>query len=518
MAPFLIALVLGALSAFGFQPYDLWPFTLLAFGLLYIPLWRAATRRQAALIGWCFGLGQFVLGLDWIAKAFTFQSDMPAWLGWIAVVLLSLYLALFPALAALAAWEGTKRLNAGAASFALLFGAGWAVCEWLRGTLFTGFPWNPVSVALVGLPVAQGAKWVGTYALSGLFVAACGFVLILAMRPRDALTRDQILTPRNIPAAIGLLLLVGLTVPALWLRLHPAAPPPFPKGPLVHVVQPDIGQDQLNDPGLQEQHLQRLTALSGIPGAKPRLILWPESAIEQNVAEDPAARARIAAILGPQDVLMGGGETPIHDKKSGEMIAAYNSTFVINHANQIFARYDKAHLVPFGEYLPFRSVLAHIGLRRLVQGSLDFETGPGPATVDVPGFGRVGMQICYEMVFSGQVVNESYRPDFIFNPSDDAWFGRAGPPQHLAQARLRAIEEGVPIIRSTPTGISAIIDSRGRMLRSLDPHQMGMMELPLPAPGARTIFSHLGNAAVLLIAVLLGGLAFASRRYKESFI
>jgi apolipoprotein N-acyltransferase len=518
MAPFLIALVLGVLSAFGFQPYDLWPFTLLAFGLIYIPLWRARTRWQAALTGWCFGLGQFVLGLDWIAKAFTYQADMPAWLGWLAVVLLSLYLALFPALAALAAWEGTRRLNAGAATFSLLFGAGWAVTEWLRGTLLTGFPWNPVSVALVGLPVAAGAKWVGTYALSGLFVATCGFILILAMRPRDALTRDQLLTPRNIPAAIGLVLLVGLGGPALWLRLHPAATPPFPKGPLVHVVQPDIGQGERFSADLEARHFDRLAALSGKPGAKPRLILWPESGIEENVAEDPAARARIAALLGPADYLMGGGEQPIRDPKSGDLIAAYNSTFVLNHAGQVFARYDKAHLVPFGEYLPFRPILSHIGLRRLVQGSVDFRSGPGPATIDVPGFGKVGMQLCYEIVFSGHVVNEAYRPDFLFNPSNDAWFGRAGPPQHLAQARMRAIEEGVPIIRATPTGISAIVDADGRILRSLDPGQMGMMEMPLPAPGPRTLFSHLGDWAVLLIAVLLGGLAFASRRYKESFI
>jgi apolipoprotein N-acyltransferase len=182
------------------------------------------------------------------------------------------------------------------------------------------------------------------------------------------------------------------------------------------------------------------------------------------------------------------------------------------------ARYDKAHLVPWGEYLLMRPLMSAIGVSRLVPGQIDFRPGPGPATIDVPGFGKVGMQLCYEIVFSGHVVNEAYRPDFLFNPSNDAWFGRAGPPQHLAQARMRAIEEGVPIIRATPTGISAIVDADGRILRSLDPGQMGMMEMPLPAPGPRTLFSHLGDWAVLLIAVLLGGLAFASRRYKESFI
>jgi apolipoprotein N-acyltransferase len=518
MAPFGIALVLGILSAFGFAPFNLWPLMLLAFGLLYLPLAKAQRGWHAALIGWLFGFGQFVLGLDWIAKAFTYQANMPAWLGWIAVVLLSCYLAVYPALATFVAWWGTRRLNAGATTMTLLFGAGWAVCEWLRSTVFTGFPWNPVSVTMIGLPLAHAARVTGTYALSGLVVASAGFILILAMRPKESLTRQTIATATNIPAAIGLGLLVGLyLVPALLQQFAPSAPPAFPKGPVVRIIQPNIDQGERWAPGLAQRHLALEQALSGVPGDRPRLILWPESGIEQNAFEDPIARSQLASILGPHDFLMGGGESPIRDK-AGEEIEAGNSIFTIGYGGTLHARYDKAHLVPWGEYLPMRPLMSAIGLSRLVPGAIDFRPGPGPATIDVPGFGKVGMQLCYEMVFSGHVVNEAYRPDFIFNPSNDAWFGHSGPPQHLAQARMRAIEEGLPIARATTNGVSALIDADGRILHQIDAHQSGMIELPLPAPHAATVFSRIGNWAVAMIALLLGGLAFATRRYKESFI
>ncbi|NIJ34020.1 apolipoprotein N-acyltransferase [Sphingomonas oligoaromativorans] len=518
MAPLLSALALGLLSAFGFAPYGLWPLTLLSFALLFLFLGRAGTWKQAAAIGWCFGFAQFVLGLDWIATAFTYQANMPAWLGWVAVALLSVYLALYPALATASAWWATKRIGGGAATLTLFLGASWALSEWLRGTMFTGFPWNPIAVSVVDLPLAHLARITGTYALSGLVVASAGFILILATRPREALARANVLSAANIPGAIGLGLLVGLyAVPAVLLRFDPPAPPPAGKGPTVHLVQPDIGQGERWAPELSARHLARLQALSGIPGTKPRLILWPESAIEDNVQEDPAARARLASILGPNDILLGGGEAPIRDS-TGEEIAARNSIFAIGAGGRLIARYDKAHLVPYGEYLPMRPILSRIGVSRLVPGVLDFIPGPGPRSIDLPGFGTVGMQLCYEMVFSGHVVDEAHRPAFIFNPSNDAWFGPSGPVQHLAQARLRAIEEGIPIARATPNGVSALIDADGRLLKSLPAHAMGMVELPMPAALPPTIFARIGNWAVLLIALLLGGLAFGARRYKESFI
>jgi apolipoprotein N-acyltransferase len=518
MAQLLSALLLGILSAFGFAPLGLWPLTLLAFAFLYLFLSKAETLWKAAAIGWLFGLGNFTFGLDWIAKAFTYQAAMPAWLGWVAVVALSLYLALFPALATASAWWATRRIKGGAVSLTLFLGASWAVSEWLRGTIFTGFPWNPISVTIIDLPFAFVSRTVGTYALSGLVVASTGFMLILATRPRDALTRRTLLSVANIPAAIGLAILVGLyTTPALLQRFDPAPPPPMPTGPIAQVVQPDIGQGERWSPGLAQRHLTRLQALSGAPADKPRLVLWPESAIEGDAQDDPAVRAQLASILGPHDILLGGGEAAIRNA-AGEEIFARNRVFAIGAGGVLLGTYDKAHLVPYGEYLPMRPLLSAIGLSRLVPGDIDFLPGPGPQTLTLPGFGKVGLQICYEMVFSGHVVDESNRPAFVFNPSNDAWFGKSGPPQHLAQARLRAIEEGMPVVRATPTGVSAIVDADGLVLKSLPEDSMGMMALPLPTALPPTLFAHLGNWAVLLIALLLGGVAFAARTYKESFI
>ena len=163
---------------------------------------------------------------------------------------------------------------------------------------------------------------------------------------------------------------------------------------------------------------------------------------------------------------------------------ATNSVFAIRPDGRIPARYDKAHLVPYGEYLPMRPLLSAIGLSRLAPGDLDFDPGPGPQTLEIPGVGRVGFQLCYEIIFSGEVVDRAHRPDFIFNPSNDAWFGAWGPPQHLAQARLRALEEGLPVIRATPTGISAIIDAHGRLLQSIPLGADGGDRRPPAAAGA----------------------------------
>jgi apolipoprotein N-acyltransferase len=196
-----------------------------------------------------------------------------------------------------------------------------------------------------------------------------------------------------------------------------------------------------------------------------------------------------------------------------------NSVYVLGPGGQVRARYDKAHLVPYGEYLPMRPLLSTIGLSRLAPGDVDFISGPGPRTIDLPGWGKAGFQLCYEIIFSGEVVNRRNRPDFIFNPSNDAWFGAWGPPQHLAQARLRAAEEGLPVIRSTPTGISALIDARGRVLNQLPWRQEGYFDASLPPPASRpTFFARFGNVIPLLIgfALLIAGIALGrAGRYRQ---
>ncbi|WP_420136564.1 apolipoprotein N-acyltransferase [Sphingomonas sp.] len=503
------AFLLGLAAACGFAPLCLWPLTLVALAGLIAAIGQAGTLRRAAGLGWWFGLGFFCLGLNWIAIAFTYQAAMPAWLGWVAVVLLSLFLALYPALAAAAAWWIAR----GRPGLALVcaFAGCWLAAEMLRAVLLTGFAWNPIAAIWAPLPgVLRITKWIGTYGLSGLSVAYAGLLLLLFRYGVAALRTPASDRARRLGLAalgVGAALAGGTLFAVDW-----AAPDaPAPAGPLLHVVQPNIGQENKWDEAHSADNYRRLTGLSGMPGARPRIIFWPEVAIPAQLEQDALTRRALANLLGPRDLLLTGAET-VRFNENGDLVAAANSLFAIDADARILGRYDKSHLVPFGEYLPMRPLLSHLGLSRLAPGDADFDSGPGPGNVALPGVGPVGVQICYEIIFSGQVIDRANRPRFLFNPSNDAWFGRWGPPQHLAQARLRAAEEAMPIVRSTPTGISAIIDTDGRLLASLPWRTAGAIELPLPEARPPTLFARFGNLLPALVGLLLLAIGFASRR------
>ncbi len=501
MKPLLLSFLAGLAAACGFEPVGLWPLTLVAFALLLWLVRGASTLRGALARGWWFGVGHFVLGLNWIATAFTYQAEMPASLGYVAVVLLSLYLAVYPAAAAGLAWRWGRRDDA---RLVLLFAAAWIVTEWLRATMFTGFAWNPLGVSVAALPAAKGARLVGTYGLSGMVVLAGGVLLLLRLRQwRFALATFSI---------VGLLGGVGAMVGG-----RGAAPAGIP----IRIVQPNIGQQDKWREGFEEENLVRLAAYSGGGRDSPRLLLWPEAAVTrplENGLRDPGhagevvrLRRAVAAMLGPGDLLLTGGVT-WRSADGFDVTSATNSVFAIDPAGRILARYDKAHLVPYGEYLPMRPILSALGLSRLAPGDVDFDPGPGATTLDLPVAGKVGFQLCYEIIFSGEVVDRRNRPDFLFNPSNDAWFGAWGPPQHLAQARLRAIEEGLPVLRATPTGISAVIDSDGRLLASLPWRQAGVIDSRLPGAKPPTPFARFGNLLPMLFALLLVALALGAQR------
>jgi apolipoprotein N-acyltransferase len=497
----LIAFVAGLIAATAFQPLGLWPAMPLAFAIFLWSLREAPRLRTALARGWWFGVGQFVLGLNWIATAFTYQAAMPGWLGWIAVVLLSLYLAVYPALAAAVAWRWGRgnRLV-----LALALAAAWIATEWLRATMFTGFAWNPAGVALLPTFFARAATLVGTYGASGAAVLLGGALWQLG--------------DRRWPSGAAL----AASVAALGLAGFLASPPARgPAGPAIRIAQPNISQDVKTSGGADDEALDRLRRLSIHDPAVPHLILWPEAAVDaplQTALRYPEAqadagqlRAEMGAALGPHDLLLTGGIGA--GSATGRAItSATNSVFAILPDGRILARYDKAHLVPYGEYLPMRAILTPLGLSRLVPGDLDFDPGPGPQTKVLPLVGKAGFQLCYEIVFSGEVVDRRNRPAFLFNPSNDAWFGSWGPPQHLAQARMRALEEGVPILRSTPTGISAVVDADGRVVASLPLRAMAAIESRLPAPKPATLFARVGNLLPLLFALLLAAAAIAVRR------
>ena len=498
----LYAFLIGAASAFAFEPAGLWPLLLLAFAFLCELVDRTKSLPRALLTGWAFGLGQFVVGLNWIATAFTFQAAMPPWLGWVAVVLVSLYLAVYPALAAGLAWRFGRDDRT---VLVVVRGGAWAITEWLRGSIFTGFPWNPAAAVLAPTPLITIGALIGTYGLSGLVVLLGGAIWLEY--------RKQWLP---------LVVILGATA-LLWL-LPASAVPPDPLTVLnVRIVQPNIGQEDKWRPGFDVEAAKRLANLSG-PPAEPRLLLWPEAAItdpledartDEHSAFAEFQRTRAASLLGPSDRLLTGG-IAIRSKDGVHVDGAANSVFVLLPGGRVAGRYDKAHLVPYGEYLPMRPLLSAIGLSRLAPGELDFASGPGPRTIDLGGeWGKVGFQLCYEIIFSGHVVDENNRPGFIFNPSNDAWFGRWGPPQHLAQARLRAAEEGLPVLRATPTGISAVIDARGNVVKSLPWRTAGVIDAMLPpAAKAPPPFARFGNVIPLILAfaLIIGGIVLGRRR------
>jgi apolipoprotein N-acyltransferase len=505
--PLLVALLAGFLSATGFAPLDLWPVTLACLAVLLHLTWHAPSLRSVLLRGWVFGVGHFTLGNNWIQHAFDYQDKMPPVLGYFAVVLLALYLALYPAIAMGLAWRFARsvkaRWNEPDIAFVLAAASAWILGEYLRATLFTGYPWNPMGVVWMPTPIAQLAGFIGTYGLSGLTLLVAG-ALYLA-------TQHQYRVPLVIA---GLLLVAGFA-------LNPGRPVEDMTRPHVRVVQPNIGQDGVDALDYAPRVLNKLADWSGQPGTVPRLIVWPEGMVNYFIEDgypreyyrqgDPRwVRGRIGGLLGPRDRAMVGGNALFFS--GGKLAGAGNSVWVVDPAGMLGARYDKEHLVPYGEYLPMRTILAPLGLARFVMGDVDFLPGPGPRNLPVQGFGEAGVAICYEIIFSGQIVDRAHRPDFLFNPSNDAWFGSWGPVQHLAQARLRAIEEGLPILRATPTGISAIIDAHGRLIGTVPAGQEGAVEAPLPAPLPPTLFSLLGNWLALIAALASVVFAIAFRR------
>lgn len=502
--PAFAAIALGLIAACAFPPLHLWPLGLAALAGFVWLIHTAANWRSALWRGWWFGWAHLTLANNWIATAFTHQAKMPEVLGWAAVPLLCIYLAWYPAFAALAAHLLAKKRPLWA--FGLVLAGAWIVTEWLRGWVFTGYPWPPLGLMLLGGWEAQGIArvlpWTGTYALSGLAV------LIGAAIADGLMRRDHLLGWLGFAVALALFML-----------------PPSATGPdsdlRYTLVQPHIPQSEINDASKFEEQFARIAALTNPGRDQSRIVLWPESAIpdylepgyperyylQMTAGADPEfARKRIGGIIGPQSTLLTGVvNLDIGTRADGTQgaVSARNSVMAINGTGAITGNYAKAHLVPYGEYLPMRAILEPLGLSRLVAGSIDYEPGPGPRTLDLGQHGKAGIQICYEIVFSGQVADRANRPDYIFNPSNDGWFGSWGPPQHLAQARMRALEEGLPVLRSTTTGISAVIDAGGIVRGHIGPGKADKFEGFVPAAKPPTLFAQWGHRLTLAWAALL---------------
>jgi apolipoprotein N-acyltransferase len=496
----LAAFALGALGAAALPPVHAVPVLLLAFpGLLALLGARGVSGGRAAALGFAWGWGHHVVGLYWVTHAILVDAATWWWLVPLAAPALALPLALFAVPPALLAWwlpSGWARV--------LGFAGAWVLSEMARGVLFTGFPWNLLGSVwtFAALPL-QAASVIGVHGLSLITV-------LIACLP--------ILGPASAAAGRGWRLLAGgaaalalLAAFGAW-RLPGSGPAPALASPPVRIllVQGNIAQSVKWRPEERMAIFRRYleltapaarAALEGAPPGTSLAVIWPETASAFLLAQDPEAK-RLAGAALPQGAVLLAGTVRAVWAPDGTLAEVFNSLVALDPEGEVRALYDKAHLVPFGEYMP----LAGLVPVRLAAGGMDFSAGPGPVALTVPGLPPFGALICYEVIFPGAVA-PAPRPGWLVNITNDAWFGEsAGPWQHLATARLRAVEEGLPLARAAQTGISALFDPYGRRLALLPLSVAGSVAAELPAALPPTPFARFG----LLIPGLLAAAALGS--------
>ena len=498
--PRVAALALGGLAALTLPPFHIYPLLLAFAGLL--DLLRQSERRiEAFVLGWCFGFAHFLLGLYWIGIAFFTDAERFGAFAVPAVLLLCAYLALYPASAA---WLTALYRWRSAVASALVLALAWTAGEMVRGVVYGGFPWNLIGYAFAqSTAISQLAALTGIHGLS-LLAVALGALPAAWLDPRGR-ARWQ-------PLAAGAVILA-----AIWaggaLRLADGVTEPT-DGVHLRLVQGNIAQQDKWQPEGRARAFERHLALSAAAGG-PSHVIWPESAAPYPLDQDAVARQMIAEVVPPGGLLLTGGE---RFDLTSEPPLAWNALFVIERTGALVARYDKRDLVPFGEFLPLRDLLTRFGLEKLTHGSIDFQPGPGRQTITLPGLPPVSPLICYEAIFPGGVVDPDARPAWLLNITNDAWFGRSsGPYQHLTMARIRAIEEGLPLVRSANTGISAVVDPWGRIQARLGLGETGVLDaaLPRPLPQA-TPFARTGPVIVLIpaCALALCALVLETRRRR----
>ncbi len=484
------AALFGALACAALPPLYLVPLLWPAFtGLLWL-LEGARRGSGAFFIGWAFGTGHFLAGLYWVGIAFFVEAGQFAALSPIAVGALAAGIGLFPALAVLIAWLTVRRGPARV----LMLAAAWLATEWLRSWVFSGFPWNLIgSVWVVSDAMLQFAALTGVWGLSLV-------TMVAAAAPATLGDADPRPLRRWAPTGLSMLILA-----LIWLggtlRLA-AAPSPQDdavEGVTLRLVQPSIEQSSKWQADLRSAHIADQMALTaGAGAARVTHAIWAETAITYFLANEPKLRRALARVVPPGGLLLSGAP---RGAGQGSEMRIWNSFHALDFSGEIRGTYDKFHLVPFGEHVPLRSLF---GLSKLTQGRRDFSSGAGLRTLELPGLPPVGPLICYEVIFPGKVTQPGKRPAWLLNLTNDAWFGNSsGPYQHFASARLRAVEEGLPLVRVANSGISAVVDSHGRVRAKLELNRVGVIDSALPRPAAvLTPFAVIGNWSVLILVLL----------------
>jgi len=480
---FVILALLGVIAGLGQAPYDLWLATVLALGAVFVLYPAGRSPRQSAFHIWAFGFGYFGFSLRWIVEPFLVDIARYGWMAPFALFLMAAGAALFWALAG---WLASRLAPRSLAMFGLmLVGA-----EVLRSLILTGFPWALLGHVWVTTGLAQVAAFGGPHLLSLLTVISGWAVAALLGQAR----------------VLGLVTLGLLLALSFVMRPGPAAQLADDL-PVVRLVQPNAPQDQKWDPAYRDVFLNRMIRLSA-EGDVPDLVVWPETSVPYllNYIEDDLSLFSNATRGAP--LVFG-------IQRRDQQARAFNSLVVMEPGGAVQSVYDKRHLVPFGEYIPGAQLLGQIGMSGLA-GNLGtgFTPGTTPGPVEIPGIGPAVPLICYEGIFAEEITYGDTRARMLLLITNDAWFGQAaGPYQHLAQARLRAIEQGLPMVRVANTGISAMIDPKGRITASMPLGAEGAIDVPLPPAQGATPYSRWGDlpALTLLILSMLGAYALARR-------
>jgi apolipoprotein N-acyltransferase len=505
-----VAFVAGALSVLAQAPFDAWPVLFLTFPVLVWLVDGAAGGRlgglpSAAIAGWWFGFGYFLAGLYWVGYAFLVDAKTFGWLLPFAVIALPAGMACYTGLGLAVArmlWtRGPTRLIALAIAL--------TAAEWLRGHLFSGFPWNAYGYALTGpLVLAQSAALIGIWGLT--------FIAVAVFASPAVLTDDRVGTRRWLPLALGAVLLAALAgYGAMRLSRTPTV---FVDGVRLRIMQPNLQQDEKFNYSAKQRVMSHYLEMSdrstGPQSAGVRDVthlIWPESAFPFLLTREPDALAQIAALLPEGTVLITGAVRAPELPPGQKVERAYNSIYVIDHDGSILSVYDKIHLVPFGEYLPFQDFLEKLGLMQLTKLPGGFIAGERRRAMEVPRSPRMLPFLCYEIIFPGEAMPGSERPGWLINLTNDGWFGiSSGPYQHLQQARVRTIEQGLPLVRAANTGISAVIDPLGRIVKSLPLGAEGVMDASLPRRIDAPLYARTGDGAIFLLIGL--ALIFMVRR------
>jgi len=504
-----LAMLAGLAAGGTMAPFYVLPLLPLAFvALVWLTDGTGSGRKgmwQAFGIGWAFGLTYFLSGVYWIGYSFLVDAETYAWMMPFAMVAMPIGLGLFTGGATLLAkifWrEGPARV--------LVFAGAFAAFEWVRGHVLTGFPWNLAGYAWGGvLDVMQAVSVFGIYGLSFLTILAAASPAVLFGPPQD---RGTWRWPVLALLGFGVIMCAG----AIRLYLAPFGAEAYVAGVNLRIVQPNIPQAEKWIPANRQAIWDLLLDQTAAPSSAPiSHVIWPESAVPFVFANSPRDRADAGAAMGEGAILITGALRI--EREPGNVLHFYNALHVMDSQGVIIGTYDKQHLVPFGEYLPLRPLLAALGFRSLVDERFDYLPGPGVRTLTVPGAPDMGPLICYEAIFPGEVVDPHRRPGWLVNVTDDSWFGDStGPRQHLGEAQARAIEEGLPLVRAANTGISAVIDPYGRILSRLELNTTGVIDTPLPAALTPTLYAYLRDWPFLVVVALLLLWGWAGRRRSK---